>query len=81
MQPEPSYKARKLLTNLVAKLERNLNNSTGRLYDIYPAHLREGYAELIDSFGQAAQWHDKQYAAAILIGECTVQRWREISEG
>jgi hypothetical protein len=43
------------------------------------AHLKQGYAELIDSFGNvAAEWHDKKYAAAILNGECTVQRWHHL---
>jgi hypothetical protein len=43
------------------------------------AHLREGYAELIDSFGHVAgEWHDKKYATAILNGECTIQRWHEM---
>jgi hypothetical protein len=43
------------------------------------AHLDEGYAELLDSFGNvAAEWHDKGYAKAIQDGECTVERWHQI---
>jgi hypothetical protein len=42
-------------------------------------HLDEGYAELLDSFGNvAAEWHDWTYAQAILNGECTVQRWHRM---
>jgi hypothetical protein len=44
-----------------------------------PPHLDDGYAELLDDFGNvAAEWHDKKYAAAILNGECTVQRWHQM---
>ena len=42
-------------------------------------HLYEGYAILLDSFGNvAAEWYDWWYAQAILNGECTVERWHEM---
>jgi hypothetical protein len=41
-------------------------------------HLDEGYAELLDSFGNVAgEWHDKKYAKAIQNGECCLERWHE----
>ena len=42
-------------------------------------HLKDGYAELLDSFGDVvAEWWDHEYAQAILNGECTVYRWHQI---
>jgi hypothetical protein len=51
----------------------------GSLMTFLRPHLYEGYAELLDSFGNvAAEWYDWTYAQAILNGECTVQRWHEM---
>jgi hypothetical protein len=42
-------------------------------------HLKDGYVELLDSFGDvAAEWWDRKYAQAILNEECTVYRWHQI---
>ena len=42
-------------------------------------HLKDGHAELLDSFGDiVAEWWDREYAQAILNGECTVHRWHQI---
>jgi hypothetical protein len=38
-------------------------------------HLKHGYAEPLDSFGNvAAEWWDRKYTHAILNGECDVHR-------